>query len=266
MKDSRVLKSTDDETDITILITCYNEENYIVDTIENVISALDEVGVTYDILVIDDVSSDNSVQRIEKYLRDHPHLPVHLNVNERNRGLANNYVDGAFLGKGRYYRLCCGDDPETRESLVHVFRNIGKADMILPYQDQKAVAGKSGGRKMLSRTFTFLINTLSGYKIKYYNGSAIQLRYNVMRWHPNSFGFGFQADMVTRLLDEGVTYMQVRTLEAIDRKGGDSSALKIRNILSVWHSILEILIRRVRRCLYGDRSLRAREIPNSSDD
>ena len=44
------------------------------------------------------------------------------------------------------------------------------------------------------KTFTFLVNLISGYHLKYYNGMAIHLRYNVMRWHPSSYGFGFQAD------------------------------------------------------------------------
>ena len=38
---------------------------------------------------------------------------------------------------------------------------------------------------LLSGTFTFLVNTISGFRLHYYNGLAVHLRYNVMRWHPD---------------------------------------------------------------------------------
>src|SRR6202030_736729 len=131
-----------------------------------------------------------------------------------------------------------------------IFRHVGRADIVIPYQYQHEVRGKSFFRKVLSKTFTFLVNLISGYKIKYYNGLAIHLRYNVMRWHPSSYGFGFQADMITRLLDQGASYVQIPS-SSVDHKAGGSSALTLRNLLSVTHTLLELAARRLRRALYG---------------
>ncbi len=236
--------------DLTVVITCYNEEAFITDTLEHVRAALETVGRSFEIIVIDDVSQDGSSERVRQFIQAHPACPITLKVNERNQGLANNYVDAAFLGRGKYYRLCCGDDSESTETLVNIFRQIGKADIIIPYQLQKQVIGKSPTRKFASVVFTHLVNLLSGYPIKYYNGLAVHLRYNVMRWHPTSYGFGFQADIITRLLDEGASYLQIPS-SSVDRKGNASTALMLRNLLSVGHTLLELAIRRVRRTLYG---------------
>jgi SAM-dependent methyltransferase len=236
--------------DITIAVTCYNEEAFIVDSIENVASALRSVGRSFEIIVIDDVSKDNSAAKVREYMRAHPELPITLKVNETNRGLANNCVEAAFLGRGKYYRLCCGDNPEPNEMLVASFRHIGEADIIVPYQNQQDVEGKSAARKFISQLFTFLVNTITGYDLNYYNGMPIYRRYDVMRWHPSSYGFGFQADILTSLLDEGATYMQVPSM-GIDRKGAKSTSVSARNILSVTHTLLELSIRRLRRALYG---------------
>ena len=203
--------------DLTVLVTCYNEEKYIVGSLEAVVSAAKEVGISYEIIVIDDCSKDGSVARVQEYLRQHPEYPIALHRNEVNRGFANNYVDGAFLGRGKYYHLACGDDSMPKEHLVAAYRLVGKADMIVPYQIQREVAGKSPSRKIISRVFTRLVNLLSGYHLKYYNGLPIQVRYNVMRWHPVSYGFGFQADIITMLLDQGVSYTQVYS-QSIDRE------------------------------------------------
>ena len=242
--------SASPDVDITILITCYNEEELVTDTLDHVIAALRLAKRSYEIIVVDDVSRDNSVERIRNYIKNHPEEPITLVANTTNRGLANNYVEAAFIGKGKYYRLCCGDDSEPVEALANLFNHIGEADIVIPYQNQDCVSGKSEGRRSLSKTFTLLVNLLSGHKLKYYNGSAIHLRYNVMRWHPSSYGFGFQADILTRLLDEGGSYIQI-TSSGNDRKGGASTALTMRNVLSVAHTLLELLIRRVRRTLYG---------------
>jgi hypothetical protein len=177
--------------DLTILVTCYNEESFIIATIETVRAALLEAGgISYELIIIDDCSSDSSVALIESYIREHPDERILLRQNKINRGLAQNYVDAAFIGKGKYYRLICGDDAEPKDTMVTVFREIGKADMIVPYY--VTAEGKSGYRQFLSKAFTALVNTIGGFKLQYYNGLAVHLRYNVMRWHPNTRGFGFQ--------------------------------------------------------------------------
>ena len=236
--------------DLTILVTCYNEEKYIVDSLEAVVAAVKEAGISHEIIVIDDCSKDRSVERVQDYLRQHPYYPITLHRNQVNCGFANNYVDGAFLGRGKYYHLACGDDSMPKEYLTAAYRLLGKADMVVPYQIQGEVAGKSFSRKMISRIFTRLVNLLSGYNLRYYNGLPIQLRHNVMRWHPVSYGFGFQADILTMLLDQGVSYLQVYS-RSVDKKGCGSTSLSLRNFLSVCHTLLEIFFRRIRRILYG---------------
>jgi hypothetical protein len=71
-----------------------------------------------------------------------------------------------------------------------------------------------------------------------------------MRYHASSYGFGFQADILTRVLDQGASFLEVVST-SVDKKGADSSALSVRNVLSVAHSLLEILARRIRNEMYG---------------
>jgi glycosyltransferase involved in cell wall biosynthesis len=233
----------DNELDLTLFVACYNEEKNIVQTLETVLSALREFDYSWEIIIIDDASRDRSVEVIEEYLAGRAELPIRLVKREYNVGLAQNYIEGAFLGRGKYYRLICGDNVEPRETFVEVFRHLGKADMVLFYQD---CTGRTRLRRMLSRMYTALINTISGYRIRYYNGLAVHLRYNVMRWHTNYHGFGFQADLVTRLLDQGFNYIEV-PVKAAERTTGASHALTWRNFLSVSHTLLDLFIRRIGR-------------------
>ena len=231
--------------DLTIVIPCLNEEKNIADTMDTVTSALRECPYSYEVVVVDDGSTDQTGEIVDRYADAHPEIDIRLHRNKRNFGLTRSYVDGAFLGRGRYYRLVCGGNVESRETLKAVFDQLGKAEIIIPYH--VPVPGKPGFRRLLSRVYTDLVNILSGYRIHYYNGLALHLRYNVMRWGPYSFGFGFQAELITRLLDEGATYLEIPVFASHEEKAGGNSALNWRNYLSVGHTLLEIFIRRVRR-------------------
>ena len=235
----------DDLLDLTIAVPCLNEEKNIAATLHTITAAMRELPFSYEIIVIDDGSTDRTAAVVEDYQREHSDLPLRLHRNGQNRGLNRCYVDGAFLGRGRYYRMVCGDNVEPKDTLVTVFSELGRADLIIPYHD--SVPGKSSFRLLLSRTYTSLVNVLSGYQIRYYNGLALTSRYNVMRWGPYSFGFGFQAELVTRLLDEGATFIEIPVVATHREKAGRNSALNWRNFLSVAHTLSEVFIRRVRK-------------------
>src|SRR5271163_2902562 len=182
--------------DLTVFISCYNEAEYIIATIETVTDAAQTAGLTYEILIIDDGSRDNSTHLVAEYIKAHPEQNIVLRINRANKGLAQNYIDGAFLGCGKYYRLICGDNAEPRESIVAVFEAIGKADIIVPYYTSSE--GKGLRRRLISSLYTAVVNCVTGNRLHYYNGLAVHLRYNVMRWHPNTRGFGFQANILCR--------------------------------------------------------------------
>ena len=237
--------------DLTVFVSCYNEREYIVSTIDTVRTALDEVGsLSYEIIVVDDCSRDGSSDVLKDYIALHPDDRITLRRNRFNRGLAQNYLDIAFVGKGKYYRMICGDDAEPKETMLTVFREIGQADMIIPYYVSNE--GKSAYRQFISNAYSGLVNLISGFRLHYYNGLAVHLRYNVMRWHPNTRGFGFQADIICMLLDQGFSYKEV-PVKSIERRAGGSNALTFKNLLSVAHTLVDLIFRRIANLVYRRR-------------
>lgn len=235
--------------DLTVFVSCYNEEQYIVPTIQTIRDALNEIGtISYEIIVVDDCSKDGSSALMRSYIAAHPDEPVLLRINRINRGLAQSYLDAAFIGKGKYYRLVCGDNAEPRATMVAVFRELGKADMIVPYYVSSE--GKSLYRRFLSNTYTALVNAISGLNLHYYNGLAVHLRHNVMRWHSNTRGFGFQADIICLLVDQGFSFKEVPVRTVERRVSGSSNALTFKNILSVAHTLVDLVFRRLANWIY----------------
>jgi glycosyltransferase involved in cell wall biosynthesis len=234
----------DGSVTLTLMVACYNEEPNIAATLDAVIEALARFQFSWEIIVIDDASSDGTVAVVEDYVRKREHLPLRLVRNPRNEGLAQSYINGAFIGRGEYYRLVCGDNVEPIAAVVDIFSRLGEADMIVPYHPH--AVGRTALRRGLSGAYTRLVNLISGYQLRYYNGLAVLRRWDVMRWHTNYHGFGFQADMLVRLLDEGRSYVEI-PVAVQERQAGTSSALRLRNILSVAHTLVDLLIRRIGR-------------------
>jgi len=234
--------------DLTIYVSCYNEAPYIENTLDTVIAAAKEAGHSFEVIVIDDASKDNSRELVRSYIAHNPSETIVLRANRFNEGLAQNFVDGAYLGRGKYYRLMCGDNSEPKETTVKILNAIGQADMVIPYYVSSV--GKGAHREFISTLYTGLINLLSGNRLHYYNGLAVHLRHNVMRWHPNTRGFGFQAELICSLLALGFTYVEV-PMVVVERRVGRSNALTFRNLISVAHTILEILARRISKFVYS---------------
>ena len=70
-----------------------------------------------------------------------------------------------------------------------------------------------------------------------------------MRWHPNTRGFGFQADIICLLLDQRFSYEEV-AVATIERRTGSSNALTPRNMLSVAHTLVDLIFRRIANWVY----------------
>jgi glycosyltransferase involved in cell wall biosynthesis len=233
---------------LSLFVACYNEQDNILGTLETLVRALRNTVPSFDIIVIDDASRDESVSRIRGFMAENPGVPLRLLLNEHNQGVATNYAEGAFRAKGEWYRMICGDNVEPQETLETIFRAIGKAEVVVPYTVE--IRGRSTFRRLLSKTFTTLVNFISGYRMHYYNGLLVTRAEYVRRWHSNSHGFGFQADLLTRLLSKNLPHLEV-AVYGNERATGESKALTLRNLASVAHSLQNIAIRRISKALYG---------------
>ena len=230
---------------VSFFVPCYNEEKNVTGALDKLVEVTTTLRLPYEILVFDDCSKDRTVEVVRQYQRAHPDVALRLFLNSSNQGVARNFIEGAFHAKGTHYRLVCGDDVEPVETLRKILERIGQADIVIPYHTE--VIGRPLRRKLISRLYTVLVNIASGQHLNYYNGLPLFRRRDVMRFHVEATGSGYQAEFLLRLLQEGRSYVEV-PLVASDREG--SGSLNLRNFISVGYSIFKILLRRVRQALF----------------
>jgi glycosyltransferase involved in cell wall biosynthesis len=76
------------EIDFTLFVPCLNEAQRVEGTLETVRLALAQLGRTYEVLVVDDGSTDDTFAVVERYRTAHPEMPIQLHRNPVNCGVA----------------------------------------------------------------------------------------------------------------------------------------------------------------------------------
>ena len=190
---------------LSIYVPCFNEENNIVNTLNNIKEGVQQI--SYEVLVVDDASKDKTIEVVEKFKKNNPDVNIKILRNENNRGIGFNYRETAHRALGKYYMLICGDAPQPSGEIKKMVNNIGKADMILIYY----IETRGVARRTLSRVYNFIINLITLNNIKYYNGTNIHLLENVKLYSGKGSGFGYSAELITAQIREKKTYVEVET-------------------------------------------------------
>jgi glycosyltransferase involved in cell wall biosynthesis len=233
----------DSPLDLTLFVATANDAEHIARTLATIADALSALEFSCEIVVIDDASRDATAELVREFMVANPELSIVLRCNTIPKGVAQNYYDAAFIGKGKYFRMLYGDTAETMETLVDVLRAVGEADILIPYYIDSLHRETSGQDAV--RIYANVLNFFSAHPLKDYSLPAVHLRHNVMRWHGNITGPGFQVDLLCRLLDMGFTYKQMPS-RSIERHPTRLSRSTIGyNFLSLGHTVLRILFRRM---------------------
>ena len=98
--------SFDKNPTVSIVCTVYNKEKWIGQAIDSFLSQKD---VDFEILLIDDASTDASRDIIQKYAEQYPDI-IRTLYNDHNLGIAETWHRACLATKGDYIARCDGDD------------------------------------------------------------------------------------------------------------------------------------------------------------
>jgi glycosyltransferase involved in cell wall biosynthesis len=214
---------------ISIIMPALNEEGNIQAAISNVIGAVTKYFNDYEIIVINDGSTDRTLEIVEENIRRNNKIRVISNSSPRNIGACYNM--GRQEAKMEYCLMVHGDNAFSEKTLSGFLSHLSEADFVCGYLINPQV--RSWLRRIISRFYTGVLNCMFGRKMKYYNGLQVY-RTEWLKTIPIvSTGFGYQAEVLVQALKSGMSYVEAPT-EHVERPGGGATKVfKIRNILNV---------------------------------
>jgi len=119
--EEQVMENWEKTTNPVVTITCvvFNHEKFIEDTLDGFLSQ--KTTFSFEVLLHDDVSTDNTILIIEKYRKKFPNIikPLYQEINQYSQG--NNPLAILFSDvKGEYMAHCDGDDYWTDENKLQI--------------------------------------------------------------------------------------------------------------------------------------------------
>lgn len=145
---------------LSLVVPCYNEAENVIPFQEAVIKAFDGCGYDYEIVFIDDGSTDATLHNLKKLFAAQT-CPVKVVSFSRNFGKEAGLYAGLRYASGDYISLIDADlqqRPELVRQMTQILDEKPEYDVVAAYQDRR------GEGKILSffkRSFYRIINALS---------------------------------------------------------------------------------------------------------
>lgn len=119
---------------LSVVVPAYNEEQGIAATVVAVCAWLDRRGRPYEVIVVDNASTDGTVAAVEPLLGEH----VRVLRNEVNRGKGYSVRRGMLDARGELRLLCDADNAPSLASLAQMLDELDRADVVV---GSRTVAG-----------------------------------------------------------------------------------------------------------------------------
>jgi glycosyltransferase involved in cell wall biosynthesis len=224
---------------LSVIIPALNEQHRVIESALEIIRAINSIGYKYEIIFVNDGSTDSTYEKMLKFAEDNENVIIVNNI--KNLGLGAAYKAGLSRASGDYITWVPSDLSHKEYSVIDAYKAIGQEDMIIPIPKNPHV--RSITRRIISFTYTFIINIISGNNIPYYNGLSVHKRDILKKINIDTTGFGFQAEIIIKLLNKGASYKLVDTYIE-ERLDGGSKAFALKNFFEVVKTIKNIFLKK----------------------
>ena len=149
---------------VSVCIITYNSSEFIVEALDSV---FEQTYINIELIVSDDCSQDNTVEKCRKWMDEHAHRFVQTEVLtvEKNTGVSANCNRAVRRGTGEYIKLFAGDDrllPNCISDNIDYVQKHIETDLL--FSDMKVFGQGQSGDGIVSPSVYF--NHLTPYQFK----------------------------------------------------------------------------------------------------
>ena len=218
---------------LSIVIPVYNEENAILQTIEHIVSIMNKSDISFEIIVVDDGSTDKT----SEYLSNNDEN-YQLLTHEINRGYGASLKTGINSSIYDIIAITDADGTYPNERIPELYSELGPYNMIV---GKRSFSKLPNITKPAKWAIHRLANYLAGYKIPDINSGLRLFRKNDATRFFNiiSDGFSFTTTITLSMITNGLKIKYV-PIDYMKREGKS----KIRPIYDTLNFI-QLIIRTV---------------------
>ncbi len=153
---------------LSVIIPIYNEESLIDELVSRVTNTLKGIGESYEIIFVDDGSSDKSVELLLKKRDDDTNIKV-VSLS-RNFGHQAALTAGLEYSKGEFVTILDGDLQDPPELMAEMYSSLitGKYDVAIGYRKERNDDNKN--RRFMTRIFHYIFSRISNLEDIEYTG------------------------------------------------------------------------------------------------
>ena len=223
---------------VTIVLPCYNEQDHVVKEVERICAAMDASGYTYELIAVDDASTDETLARLREAAPRFPHMRIR--AFHRNGGSGTARRIGTQEARGEIVVWTDADMSYPNEripELVEILEKDPSIDQVVG-----ARTSEQGSHKLLRVPAKWFIRKLAeilaGEKIPDLNSGLRAFRASVARPYLRLLPPGFSCVTTITLAflsnQHGVYYLPIE----YSKRAGKS---KFNFVSDAYRYILQVL-------------------------
>lgn len=112
---------------LSVIVPVYNAERTLQRCLDSLVEQWNQEGLDYEIICVNDGSTDNSATILQRYQQVYPHL-IHV-VEQDNRGVAFARNKGLSIAKGELIAFCDADDYLKKGAYKYIYDNYWLEDL-----------------------------------------------------------------------------------------------------------------------------------------
>lgn len=148
--------------EFSIVIPAYNESDKIVPTLTQVITFMRNFSDSFEVIVVDDGSDDNTAELVEKHSQENPEIKL---IKNPHKGKGPTVYTGMMKAKGRYIYMADADLSTPISELETLFKWITEHDFDIVIASREGIGAKRVNepyhRHLMGRVFNMMVQLIA---------------------------------------------------------------------------------------------------------
>ena len=222
---------------LSIIIPLYNKEKGISNTLNLIETKCSEMKISYEILIIENESTDNSYDIANNYVKNKDNISLFRS----NKGLGNALKEGVAIAKNDYVAFIPADFTFGKSELEYFSReNSQLSEYIIGSRAlEDSFSESSFDRKIITVGFNLLKKIILNLNIKDSMGTFIIETNLAKRLCAESFAdqFFITTELIFRAMKEGIQIKEIPIINRVD----DTNQTTVRYFYDSFDAFIDLL-------------------------